>query len=136
MLQVVANGWKQVALATTAQEISALGRELYKRLATLGSHFDKLGRSLTATVKSYNSAVATLETRVMVQARRFRDLQVTDEALGELDPITESTRQLAVTEMINYAEERERERGLLAADDPDLDVRAPQQLRGIEQAGA
>ncbi len=136
MLQVVANGWKQVALATTAQEISALGRELYRRLATLGSHFDKLGRSLTATVKSYNSAVATLETRVMVQARRFRDLQVTDEELGELDPITESTRQLAVTEMINYAEERERERGLLNADDSDLDVRAPQQLRGIDQAGA
>lgn len=138
MLQIVANGWKQVSLAKTAQEVSALGRELYKRLATLGSHFDKLGRSLTASVKSYNSAVGTLETRVMTQARRFRDLEVTDEDLGDMMLVSESTRQIAVVEMINYAEERERERALLASDDvADVDAAAPStQVLDIRKAGA
>lgn len=135
MLQIVANGWKQVGLAKTAQQISSLGRELYSRLATLGTHFDKLGRSLTSSVKSYNSAVATLESRVMVSARRFRDLEVTDEELGELNPLAESTRQLAVTEMINYAEERER--ALPSLEDDDLaEAASRRKLHGVEQAGA
>lgn len=136
MLQVVANGWKQVSLAKTAQEISALGRELYKRLATLGGHFDRLGRSLAGSVQHYNKAVAAMETRVMPQARRFRDLKVTDEELAELNPLQDSPRELAVKEMINYAEERELERAIAADADIAGTADARPKLHGVEQAGA
>lgn len=129
-LQIVANGWKQVALAETAGQISKLGRELHQRLATLGSHFDKLGRSLTGSVKAYNSAVATLESRVMVSARRFRDLELTDEDLPQLDPLGETTRQPAVAEMITYAEERDREHALFADD-----VLSPAPVRRLRRDG-
>ncbi len=130
-LQIVANGWKQVALAETAGQISKLGRELHQRLATLGAHLDKLGRSLTSSVKAYNSAVATLESRVMVSARRFRDLELTDEDLPQLDPLGETTRQPAVAEMITYAEERDRERTLFSEESELFSEDAPpvRQLR-------
>ena len=130
-LQIVANGWKQVALAETAGQISKLGRELHQRLATLGAHFDKLGRSLTSSVKAYNSAVATLESRVMVSARRFRDLEVTEEDIPQLDPLGETTRQPAVAEMITYAEDRDRGRTLFSEESELFSEDAPpvRQLR-------
>lgn len=113
-LQIVANGWRQVALAETAGQVSKLGRELYERLATLGSHFDKLGRSLSGAVSNYNKAVATMESRVMVSARRFRDLEVADASLDEIRQVTESTREIAVAEMLDYEELRERQRHTLS----------------------
>ena len=74
MLKAVAYAWKQDAIARNAKEISDLGRELYDRVSILGEHLRKIGRSLTASVKSYNDAVGSLETRVLPSARRFRDL--------------------------------------------------------------
>ena len=115
-LQIVANGWKQVAVTETATQVSRLGRELYERLATLGAHFDKLGRSLSGAVTNYNKSVATLESRVMVSARRFRDLEVTSEELDQVQTVTETPRQLAVAEMLDYQERRDREAELLARD--------------------
>lgn len=126
MLQVVANGWKQVALAERAGEVSALGRQLYERLATLGGHFDKLGRSLTSAVTNYNKAVATVETRVMVSARKFRDLEVTTDELPHLDSVTETTRSMVVSEMLDYQELREREMSLLEQEPSLLDAERPQ----------
>ncbi|MCG6566868.1 DNA recombination protein RmuC [Tessaracoccus sp. ZS01] len=120
-LQIVANGWKQVALAETAGEISKLGRELYERLATLGKHFDKLGNSLRSAVTNYNSAVGALETRVMVSARRFRDYEVASEDLTELKGVELTTRQVTVTEMLDYEDLRERERTLLSSEQTLLD---------------
>lgn len=132
MLQVVANGWKQVALAETAGQISALGRELHERLATMGAHFDKLGRSLSSAVGNYNKTVATLESRVMVSARRFRDLKVTDQELAELGGVQETTRELAVAEMLDYQELQEKEQRLLASEPAVLDdVRRSAPERGI-----
>ena len=120
-LQVVANGWKHVALAEQASEISALGRELYKRLATLGKHFDAAGRGLKSAVTNYNAAVASLEGRVMVQARKFRDDEVTSDELAELNPVTETPRDITVHEMLDYQEQRALERSLLAQEQPLLD---------------
>ena len=74
LLRAVAYGWRQETLAENAQVICSLGHELYDRLSRMGAHFGKLGKSLTATVNSYNSAVGTLESRVLVSARRFREL--------------------------------------------------------------
>ena len=60
-----------------------LGRELYRRLGTMGEHVDKLGRSLTRSVDDYNKVVGSLERTVLVQARRMAELQVTDADLAE-----------------------------------------------------
>jgi DNA recombination protein RmuC len=74
LLRTVAHGWTHEALADQAREIHRLGRELHGRLASLGGHLDQLGRSLGAAVGHYNQAVGSLESRVLVSARRFGDL--------------------------------------------------------------
>ena len=103
MLRSVAYGWRQVALAQSAKDITHLGRELYDRLATMGGHFDKVGRSLGASVKAYNSTVASLEGRVLVTARRFRDLQVTQAELDGVSQLHETVRQIAAPELVDDA---------------------------------
>jgi DNA recombination protein RmuC len=103
MLRSVAYGWRQVALARSAKDITHLGRDLYDRLATMGGHFDKVGRSLGATVKAYNSTVASFEGRVLVTARRFRDLQVTQDELDEVHQLHETVRQIAAPELVDDA---------------------------------
>lgn len=100
MLRAIAYGWKQAALADSAAEVFALGRELYDRLTTMGDNFNKLGRSLHGAVKDYNSTVGSLEGRVLVSARRFRDLQVTDDELRSAGWVETSVRPLAAPELI------------------------------------
>src|SRR5690606_4043950 len=68
LLRTVALGWRQEKLAQNAQQISDLGKQLYERLMKLSEHFGRLGKSLQASVKSYNEAVGTLESRVLVSA--------------------------------------------------------------------
>jgi DNA recombination protein RmuC len=75
LLRTAAYGWRQEALARNAAEISELGRELYRRLAGLSDHWIKLGRHLTQAVHSYNVAAASLESRVLVSARKFEELK-------------------------------------------------------------
>ncbi|MFN8189344.1 MAG: DNA recombination protein RmuC [Nocardioidaceae bacterium] len=81
LLRTVAHGWTHEALADQAREIHQLGRELHTRLVTLDGHLDQVGRSLNAAVGHYNQAVGSLETRVLVSARRFTELGVTDDEL-------------------------------------------------------
>ena len=99
LLRTVGYTWRQQSLARNTAEVSQLGRELYQRLAGMGAHLDKLGRSLNAAVGSFNSTVGTLEGRVLVSARRLADLSVVDPAAdGEL-PETEQI--LAVTRTLD-----------------------------------
>ena len=101
LLRAVAFGWKQEALAHNAQEISVLGRELYERLATLAVHWSNLGKHLGNAVGAYNDAVGALESRVLVSARKFRDLKVAPEAkeLRDLVPVESTARALVAPEM-------------------------------------
>lgn len=98
LLRAVSYGWKQAALADNAQQIFAYGRELYERLITLSDHFNKLGRALNTSVQSYNQAVGSLESRVLVTARRFQDMGLTDKQLDEPTFVEVSTRNVASDE--------------------------------------
>jgi DNA recombination protein RmuC len=81
LLRTVAYTWRQDALADNAQAVLVAGRELHQRLGVLGGHLSKIGSSLEASVKAYNQAVGSLESRVLVTARRFHDLKVVDDSV-------------------------------------------------------
>lgn len=79
LLRAVAYGWTQQAMTENAERISILGRELYERIAVLADHWGGVGKNLNEAVSAYNKSVASLESRVLVSARRFRDLKVVSE---------------------------------------------------------
>jgi DNA recombination protein RmuC len=81
LLRTVAYSWRQEALARNATVVHALGRDLYARLSTMGDHLAKLGASLGGAVTAYNKAMGSLESRVLVTARRLAELGVSDEEL-------------------------------------------------------
>ena len=78
LLRTVGYGWRQEALAANARDIQRLGGDLYRRLATLGGHFDKLGRSLGTAVAAYNDAVGSMEHMVLSKARQLAEYGVAD----------------------------------------------------------
>ena len=99
LLRSIAYGWQQDRVAKNAEEISALGKEMYGRISTFAGHFDSLRRSLEKSVEAYNSAVGSLERKVLPQARRFRDLGAgTVAELDTLDSIDIAMRRLDVPE--------------------------------------
>jgi DNA recombination protein RmuC len=83
LLRTVAYTWRQEALARNAQAVHTLARELYGRLATMGGHIEAVGRSLNTAVGKYNAAVSSLESRVLVTARKLNEMEVVG---GDLDP--------------------------------------------------
>ena len=101
LLRAVHYGWQQETIAASAREVSALGRELYKRLATMGAHFARLGKSLDGPVKAYNETVGSLERQVLVQARRFEKHGITGIDPPELQPIERQARPLAAAELVD-----------------------------------
>jgi DNA recombination protein RmuC len=98
LLRAAAYGWRQEQVAEHAQEISRLGKELYGRLATLGEHWTGVRKGLAAAVDAYNRSVGSLESRVMVTARRFRDLDssLADQDLPEVAPVELLPREIQV----------------------------------------
>jgi DNA recombination protein RmuC len=105
LLRTVAYAWTQQALTEKARDIHEMGRDLHDRLATMGGHLDRLGRSLTAAVGSYNKAVGSLETRVLVSARRFSELEVTRDELPAPETVTDAVRPLTAAELMDEVAE-------------------------------
>ncbi len=99
LLRTVAFAWRQEALAKNAVHVHTLGRELYGRLATMAAHLTKLGASLGTAVGSYNKLVGSLESRVLVTARKFADLGISDDPLHPPDQIELTPRQLQSPEL-------------------------------------
>jgi DNA anti-recombination protein RmuC len=100
MLRTIAYSWQQEALTEHARSVFEIGRELYRRLGTMGDHVDKLGRTLTRSVEDYNKVVGSLERTVLVQARKMAELQVTDADLAVPQPVIATTRPLSAPELL------------------------------------
>lgn len=94
LLRTVAQGWTHQALGEQAAQIHALGRELHERLATMGQHFEQLGRSLNASVGHYNRAMGSWESRVLVSSRRFVELAVSETSLAPPSQIDTTARSV------------------------------------------
>jgi DNA recombination protein RmuC len=105
LLRTVAYAWRQEALAANAARVHALGRELHSRLATMGTHVAKLGRCLDTAVDSYNKTVSSLESRVLVTARKLTELKVSDEKLPAPSQVERTPRQVQAPELVASAAE-------------------------------
>jgi DNA recombination protein RmuC len=111
-LKAAAYGWRQERIAANAERISELGKELYNRLALLATYFADLGKQLLKATEAYNSAVGSLERRVLAQARRFKDLgAATGADLVEPELIAVMPREIQAPELVPQP------LGLPAADD-------------------
>jgi DNA recombination protein RmuC len=107
--KAVAYGWRAEEQSRNAEEVAKLGKELYKRLSVMGGHAMALGKSLGLAVDKYNAFVGSLETQVMVSARRFEDLQVNHEGkdLPLAAPVDAAPRSLARPELLADAAQAE-----------------------------
>jgi DNA recombination protein RmuC len=104
LLRTVAYSWRQEALAKNAMAVHSLARELYGRLSTLGDHVGKLGTSLSGAVTAYNRAVGSLESRVLVSARKLAEMGVSDDELPAPPQVEITPRQPQAPELFEEAE--------------------------------
>jgi len=135
LLRVVAQSWREEAMAANARAVRDLGAELYDRLRVLGGHFSRMHQSLTKTVEAFNDAVGSLESRVLVTARRFPELSVVGhdaKAVPELRPVTASPRVPQASELVESAVELARLRPALDVVSGPLDAG---ELPGVSGTG-
>ena len=102
LLRVLALGWREQALARNAEEVAALGRQLYERIGSLASHWSEVGERLEKAVGAYNKSVGALEGRVLVTARKFEALEVAPPGaeLPSQAPVETRPRQLQAAELL------------------------------------
>ena len=101
LLKAVAYGWRQEKLAENAQQISDLGKELYERLRVFAGHMDRVRSGIEKSVDAYNAAASSLESRVLVSARRFKELSAGQgDDIPDAGPIDKSPRALQAPELL------------------------------------
>jgi DNA recombination protein RmuC len=106
LLRAVAYGWQQEKIARNAQEISDLGRQLYDRIRVMALHFEEVARGLMRSVDAYNKAIGSLESRVLVTARRLKDKGIAaPEELPELETIDQTARPIGAPELTGLFDE-------------------------------
>lgn len=99
LLKAVSYGWRQEQMAENAQEVSKLGKDLYDRLRTFTNHFADIGRGLDRALESYNKGVGSLEARVLVTARKFKERgAIAGDDIDTVEPIDKASRTLALDE--------------------------------------
>lgn len=106
LLRAVAYGWNQEKIAENAQKISKQGRELYDRLAIMATHFANIRYGLEKTIDAYNKSVGSMESRVMVTARKLKEAGIgTDQDIEILEPIDKFPRSLAIETALSTTDE-------------------------------
>jgi DNA anti-recombination protein RmuC len=132
MLRTAQYAWQQEALSENAHAVFDLGRELYDRIAGMGKHVDVLGKALTNAVSSYNKTIGSLESRVLVSARKLSQLGVVEAELTAPTPLEETVRALSAADLIPDPESE------LAAGPGSAraDTSAPQLVSGPRAMGA
>jgi DNA recombination protein RmuC len=99
LLKAISYGWQQEQRAANADEVGKLGKELYDRLRTFLTHFSDIGKNLDRALESYNKGVGSLEARVLVTARKFKERNaINGEEFESLDPIDKLARPLSLDE--------------------------------------
>ena len=97
LLKGAAYGWRQERIAQSAEQISELGKDLYNRISVMAGHFGAVGEALGKATMAYNKAVGSMESRVLVQARRFKELGAAiGDDIPELETVSHAPRQMAI----------------------------------------
>jgi DNA recombination protein RmuC len=100
MLRTAQYAWQQEALSEHAKAVFDLGRELYERISILGRHVDTLGKELSSAVSAYNKTVGSLESRVLVSARRLSEIGLVDAELESPKLVEEAVRALSAPDLV------------------------------------
>jgi len=100
LLRAVSYGWQQETLTDNVKNLGMIGQELYKRMSDLGGHIQRLGRSLNQSVENYNKVVGTVESRVMVSARKMKDQKLigNEPEIPQLETLEHRSRELTAPE--------------------------------------
>ena len=132
MLRTAQYAWQQDALSENARAVFDLGRELYERLITMGKHVDGLGKALGNAVSAYNKTIGSLESKVLVTARKLNQLGVVEAELSPPAAVEDTIRALSAADLITEAGPE-----LVAATGPmRADKTAPQLVSGPRAMGA
>ncbi|MFC4532581.1 DNA recombination protein RmuC [Sphaerisporangium dianthi] len=123
MLRTAQYAWQQQALSENARAVFDLGKELYERLGAMGRNVDAVGKALSRAVVAYNKTVGSLESRVLVTARRLNDLGVVDAPLPQPDLVEDLPRRPSMPELIGEdADQEDPDPAHQATDLPPLDT--------------